>query len=864
MRRLIGLLLCWGALGAANAMETALPMRLPGDVVPRAYTLDLTVDPDQPRHHGVVRIDVDLRQPTRVLRLHATGLQVRSAVLQLKGQSLRGQPRQRNTDVLDLRFAKLLPAGPATLVMAFAGRIDDKDSAGLFRQREGGEWYAFTQFEATYARRAFPSFDEPGWKVPWTLSLTIPEALMAVANTPVASERSLGRGSKRVQFETTQPLPSYLLAFGVGPFDVLDGGKVGSTPIRFVTPRGRAQEARYAASQTPAIVEKLEAYFGMPYPYGKLDLMALPITLGFGAMENPGLVTFASGLLLAKPAEETARFKRDFVETQAHELAHQWFGNYVTMAWWDDLWLNESFASWMGDKITEQVAPQWRFETGVQEARATAMQTDRLQSTRRIHQPVQDSQSLGSAFDGITYSKGQVTLAMFETWMGEERFREGVRRYMRRHAWGSATGDQFLAALSDGDADIRDAFKSFTEQPGIPKLMVSLVCDGQPRLRLSQSRFLPKGSTASAASVWRVPVSVRTPSGVQQLLMREQSGELALADAQCPSWVEANAGGAGYYRPVYAPGQLAKLVSRPDVGVRELLANLNDAQALTESGDLPVLQALELALQFAAHPRREVTEAALDLIVKVERLLDPQQRAAYAAVWQRAYGAQARRLGLLEVAGEPEDERLNRSRWVERVADTGQDQTLREQAARLTQAWLKDRSAIPAGSRSLVLRVAALGGDRALFDALVQVALGNPDRRERADIYSALGNFRGAELSQAARALWLSPQHDIREVMASLRRRDDAARDGLLAFVTSNFKALAKRLPKDAPGDFPSYFGGLCSTEDASRLEQFFGPIIQRYDGGESNLQRSLENIRLCAVYRQTQQASLAEILMRL
>jgi alanyl aminopeptidase len=839
-------------------------MRLSGDVVPLGYTLDLTVDPDQARHAGTVSIEVDLRRPTRLLRLHATGLLVRSSVLHLNGRLLRGTARQRNEDLLELQFSEPVPAGRAKLVLQFTGRIDDKDSAGLFRQKEGGEWYAFTQFEATYARRAFPSFDEPGWKVPWTLSLTVPESLVAVANTAVASERRLGDGTKRVQFETTQALPSYLLAFGVGPFDILDGGKVGNTAIRFVTPRGRAQEARYAASQTPAIVDKLEAYFGMPYPYGKLDMMALPITLGFGAMENPGLVTFASALILAKPAEETARFKRTFVEIQAHELAHQWFGNYVTMAWWDDLWLNESFASWMGDKITAQVAPQWRYETAVQEARAKAMRTDRLLSTRRIHQPVHDNQSLGSAFDGITYSKGQVTLAMFETWMGEERFREGVRRYMRRHAWGSATGDEFLAALTDGNTELRDAFKTFTEQPGIPKLAVSLVCDGAPRVRVTQSRFLPKGSAAVAASTWRVPVTLRTPGGTRQLLLREQSGEVLLPDAQCPDWVEANVAGAGYYRPVYAAGQLAKLLGRADADVRELLANLDDAQALTESGDLAVSEALSLALQAASHPRREVLEAALDVIGGVERLLEPEERRAYATVWQRAYGPQARRLGLLEVTGEPEDDRLNRHRWVAHVADSGQDQVLRKQALGLTQAWLKDRSTLDAASRGLVLRVAALAGDRTLFDALEQAALANPDRRERADIYAALGNFRGPALRQAARALWLAPQHDIREVMAQLRHGGDAAHDGLLGFVTTHFRALAKRLPKDAPGDFPNFFGGMCTADGANQVERFFSPIIKRYDGGESNLRRSLENIRLCAVYRQTQQASLSGYLRQL
>lgn len=863
MKRLFGFVLLAAHTLTGWATTEAIPVRLPTTITPTAYQLALQVDPNQTTHSGEVTISVDVKKPGQRIRLHAVDIAVQSAVLRLGGKSFTASAKQRNSDVMDLNFAQTYPSGKGELHIVFTGRIEDKDTQGLFRQKEGGDWYAFTQFENISARQAFPSFDEPGVKVPWTLSLTVPQSMTAVANTPMVGEQMLANGLKRVSFQTSKPMPSYLLAFGVGPFDILDGGMAGKTPVRFITPRGRAKDATFAASVTPSILAKLEGYFGTAYPYEKLDMLALPITLTFGAMEHPGLVTFSSLLLLSKPGEETVGFKRAFTETQAHELAHMWFGNLVTMAWWDDLWLNESFASWMAEKIAIQMGTELHGENATQSARAWAMQTDRLLSTSQIYQPVSSTFSQsdqgGGQVAAIVYGKGQATLAMFETWMGAERFQSGVRRYMAKHAWGNATGEDFVAALAQGDKSLAAAFKTFTHQPGIPRITVELKCGGKPRLELTQSRFLPAGVVAPKTSLWQVPVTVRTPSGTAQMLLKSRTGVLPLADKTCPAWVQANAEGSGYYRAVYAPGKMTELMARADLTEAELIANLNDTRAMVESGDLTVAESLAIATQFAGHSQHNVSESALSVLASVDTMLEPQQREAYGRVWQAAFGKQAHKLGLLERANDSADERSMRAEWLSHYIALSADPALTAHAKALADQWLQDKASVPVISRPLVLRAAAFQGDRAYFDALIAAAVGNPDRRERADIYAALAAFRAPELAQAARELWLSPAHDIRELMAAarVRGRTEALRQGMFTFVTTRFDAITAKLPSDAAIGFPQMFYGACSAKEADQIEAFFQPLTKTYAGMHKTLAQALETVRICARSRDAQRASL-------
>jgi alanyl aminopeptidase len=425
-------------------------LRLPSNVLPIEYRAELTIDSSADQFSGVIDIDINILERTDHIWLNATDITVNSASLLARGQTW---PIERlptsNEDFLGFGLGVTLPASKATLHIEYTGKISDKDYSGIFKQKENDHWYVYTQFESTSARRAFPCFDEPRFKVPWQLAMHVKESDLAFTNTPQIEDKAgPSAGMKTYRFAQSKPLPSYLVAMAVGPFEIVDLGKIGrnQTPARILVPQGRTAEARFAAEATPTILQLLEDYFDMPYPYAKLDSIAIPHF--FGAMENPGLITYNSSLLLSPPDDETIRFKRGYASVGAHEIAHQWFGNLVTLDWWDDIWLNESFATWMSHKIVAQWRPEWRPEIHKLDRTRYAMYQDSLVSARQIRQPIVTKHDIASAFDSISYAKGSAVLSMFERWIGEDRFRDGVRAYMTSHAWDTATAEDFLAAIS--------------------------------------------------------------------------------------------------------------------------------------------------------------------------------------------------------------------------------------------------------------------------------------------------------------------------------------------------------------------------------------------------------------------------------
>jgi alanyl aminopeptidase len=851
-------------------------LRLPAGAVPTRYAVELWIDPSKDTFKGKVEIRISWKEESDTLWLNGKELAIESAsAVPATGpnEAIPAEASAAGADFVRIHFQRNLPPGEYDVTLAYTGRLDLKDTEGLFRQREGGDWYVFSQFESIFARRAFPCFDEPGFKVPWQLALHVPKSLVAVSNTPVHSETNEGGGMKKVLFEETKPLPSYLIALGVGPFDIVPAGRAGRNrvPIRMIVPKGRGAEARWAVESTGPILDLLESYFDAPYPYEKLDHLVIPQTVGFGAMENAGLVTYVSTSILSKPDDETIRFRRGYASVCAHETAHQWFGDLVTMAWWDDVWLNESFATWMGSKVIGSWKPEWGSRVARVGTRSFAMDVDSLVSARRIRQPIESNDDIENAFDGITYQKGGAVLDMFESWVGEETFRQGVHQYLKAHAFGNATAADFVGSIASASKNpaVNTAFFSFLDQPGVPLVTAELACTGgPPRVLLSQKRFLPTGSSGSTKQTWRIPVCARTgEAGTAPVctLLTEEKGTLAFSGA-CPERVVANAASAGYYRVLYKGSMLEKVLadSGRHLSTAERIGVVTDVAALARTGDVPMATALALVPAFAGDPDRQVVETMVRIAASPRDLfVTDELRPNYRRFVADTFGARARSLGFKSKPGEDEDTKLLRSAVVGLVAEDADEPALVAEATSLARKWLTDRSAIEAEMLPTVLTVAARHGDAELFTAFLAEAKRSKDRRERGRILAALGAFRDPSVQKLALNLTLSPDFDARETIEILWW-EGATPETLpqaWAFFKANFDRLAERLPRESPAEFPWLASRFSDAEHRAEVEAFFKDKAPKCLGGPRILAMALEVIQLRTALKAAQQESVAGFL---
>jgi alanyl aminopeptidase len=877
-------LVCAGMF-AVVCMAAATPPKLRlsevQDLAPTGYRVSLSLDPAAESFQGTVDIRVKVGKPADTIWLNANKLKIDEAAFIAGGKSWPATAVDGGEDFLGLRFTSAVPAGAGEIHIRYTGVLRP-DSSGVFRVEDQGNRYILTQFESTDARDAFPCFDEPGYKTPWQLTLRVPAGNAAVSNTPVESERTEG-GARVIVFRETKPLPSYLVAFGVGPFDFVEAGTAGRkrVPVRIVTPKGRAGEAKYAAEVTATILTRLEDYFGIPYPYEKSDQVAVPVTTGFGAMENAGMVTYGANIVLAKPETDTITRQRGYASVAAHELAHQWFGDLVTTEWWNDIWLNEAFATWMEQKLIAEWKPEWKTRMDDVDENLYAMGQDSLATARRIRQPIESKGDIGSAFDGITYQKGAAVIGMFESWMGAEAFRKGVQGYLRQYEFRNATAPDFLNALAaaSGRKEIAAAFSTFLNQPGVPLLSVALDCAGKaPALRLAQQRSLPLGSKGSATGVWQVPVCVRYGTGAtgrsECTLMTQASMTWALpGGGSCPAWVQANDRAKGYYRVDYQGG-LAGGLAGADAARRldapERVDLIGNAAALAAAGKLPAAESLRLAETFHADPERDVVERALNVALAPHSDLVPDELVPnYQRFLQKNFGARARELGWSPKSGETDDVRLLRPPLVSAMAMYGGDGALAKEAGTLAQRWLTDRSAVSPDVTSAVLNTAAYYGDLELFRRYLAEFRKTQNRQEKQWLLSALSSFRDRAAIAAGMQAVLSGEVKLVDGYPLLVNSGQAyapTRSMAFDFVRAHFD----QIMKDDPSIFgfplgsflPSRVGAsFCDARSRDELRTFFAPRVEKYAGAPRALAQTVESIDLCIAAKSAQAESVAGFL---
>ena len=849
--------------------ETYAPpsLRLPSGARPIRYEATLTVVPGEPKASGEIAIDLELERSHQVLWLNADDLVVSRVAVSTAATKVTMLPAA--DQFLGLAFEPPLSPGRHRLTLAFEAEQTRNSTRGVFALQYGGAWYAMTQFEALSARRAFPCFDEPGFKVPWQLTLNVPRELAAFSNTPVVSETDAGSGMKAVRFAETRPLPSYLIAFAVGPWETVDLGRVGMnpTPMRIIVPRGRQADASFAAEAYPQIFGRLERWFGIAHPYPKLDQIAIPLSVGF-AMENVGLITYGVTTLLAKPGEAAPRFRHGSASVGAHEMSHQWFGNLVTTAWWNDIWLNEAFATWIAAKMVDEWRPDYERGAARSAERAEAIAEDMLDSARRIREPIVSRGDIFNAFDSITYQKGATVLDMFEGWIGRETFRRGVQRYLEENGDGTATADDFLRTLgAASDRPVGPAFSTFLDQNGVPRVDVALQCSAAgAKLALAQRRLVPLGAPEHADQRWQVPVCVRYGDRATWrqscTLLAEKSATLELKGT-CPKVIMANAGGRGYYVASYPDDLLTRLAANRDVlSPPEYAGLLYDMRALVRAGSLTGAQALQWVRAAGNSRDRHVVEADIELARFVrDTLLGEAERSSFSAFVRQVFGERARRLGFAPRHGESDDDQLLRRSLVRFVAP--EDPKLAAEARRLALSWIRDRTAVDAGMVDSVLLIAAQTGDATLFDAMLSEAKATSDSLDRRNLMFALVSFTDPALARRGMGILLDPAFDIRESGTALAysRRSIPPRRETHDFIAANFEEMAKRVARDTPGGWPEYAAVLCSEKDRADVEAFWRDRIAKYAGGERNLRQALEQIELCARLRAKQEPAVAAFL---
>ncbi len=850
-------------------------LRPPADAKPLRYDLELWLDPRAPEFHGKVGVDLDVVTATRVVWLDATDLAIDSATLDAGGTTSMAGVIPGGDDFVGFVFDHDVAPGKARLSITYHGNVDQERSRAIYAAREGdGEPYIYTFFEPTDARRAFPCFDEPSYKVPWKLSFHVPAARRRGSRQCADRLGARGGAGKLVELAETKPLPSYLVALVVGPFDVVDAGVAGHfrTPLRFIVPRGRGAETAYAASVTPKIVGYLEDYFGMPYPYGKLDVAVVPRY--WGTMEHPGLVALGQPLTLIKEFERSVEREQRYTSIAAHELAHYWFGDYVTTAWWDDTWLNEALGTWMDAKISDRVDPAWHFDLERTDRAFVGMHGDALTTAKKIRQPVVTKSDIGSSFDNdITYFKGQSVVGMFEAWMTPERFQRAIRAYVAAHAFGSATAGDFLAALDVEQPGAGAAFASFVDQPGVPLVETTAVCEGGKReITVRQRRYQPLGAHVDAES-WKMPVCVRyakgaRTSGVACTLLTGESATMPIDAPSCPAWIMGNADGRGYYHVAYAAKTLRDVLTKSSgISEAERGSALLDAVALVASGDLPLADALTLVPDTATSKNRYVVFAGQRIArLARESAMNDREAARDARFLHALYAPRAALLGFLRRPDDGVDGELLRSDLVRMAAVAGEDAPLRKRALELARAWLGDSSAVAPELVDTVLAAAGTTNDEALFTALLDRAKVETDHRKLGELLSALGRFTLPALAQKAQAIWAGTTFDVRDssgiLTAQLGAR--ATRESAWQFLKSSFDSVAPRMRSDEV-TYQLVEGAQVFCDEAHRadVKAFFEPRAAKYDGMAHAVATTVEAIGQCAAAFERNRAGLDAFLAK-
>ncbi|NQY14803.1 MAG: M1 family metallopeptidase [Henriciella sp.] len=885
---LAGLLLlvlsaCGGAAAPTEAIDNSLedrialapPGPLPLSPYPKHYQLDLTLDPREARFGGTVAITLDVTERSSGVYLHGRDLDV-SAV---RSKTTDGEAKQGvwqpalESGVIWVAYGQTVDPGEVVVEIDYSAPFD-VNLSGLFKVTEQGDAYALAKSESIQARRFMPGFDQPAFKAPFDITLTVPETDSAISNAPEKSVELLGDGLKRVEFETTRPLPTYLLSLAVGSFDVVDAGTLPPNsvrsepiPLRGFARRGKGPELALALETAPGLVRVFEEALQQPYPYKKLDIVAAP-QWPSGATELAAAITYRESRILAGPEIGPAA-RRSLLAIHAHEVAHMWFGNLVTPPWWDDLWLKEGFASWGEGAFLSELYPGEGYELDAIVDGIRAMRLDSLATARAVREPIQLNENVRNAYDSITYNKGLAVIGMVDAYFGADVFRPARGRYVEAYEDGVADSPDFFSVIGEEtqEPNLTKAFQSFVEQNGLPAVSATLNCreNGQVSILFMQQRYHPVGSRLAEMEdpQWTIPICYKLgyeDRVERQCMMLDSPGWEHLVNerdsgATCPDWIMPNADGVGYYRVTRAEEDWQRLglaFDRLDAG--EKLAVLDSVGADFATRRVSVDTVWRFIDEAVRDDERRVVQAAIREAGRFSDLVasDSEAQAGYRSAILDVF--RDRYSGLVQSGStDPEDVILKNS--LERfLIRTGEDAALRQDLADAAAVYigLEGVSSDRTLSTDEYLTAMAIGfqayGEPFLDQMLAARENYDDPVFEQAVAY-AIGQNRNPDLSPRILDLALTGDLGSRETLSIVQgqMRQDEVRDLTWTWLKANFATYLDVIPRQRRRFSPALGDSLCSEDARDELIALFEAEGGLAEGHERSLNQTIEEIDLCA-----------------
>jgi aminopeptidase N len=820
-----------GLASAVAAQPTTT--QLPRTVRPSHYDIAIAPDAQRLTFAGKASIDVDVIEPTSAVTLNALDLDIDAVRVSAAGDASyvpKSVTADRSAETLTFTFAKPLAKGSYRLAIDYRGKINTQAN-GLFAidydTPAGAKRALFTQFEAADARRFVPSWDEPAYKATFSLEATVPSGLMAVGNMPVAETVDLGAGRARVRFAETPKMSTYLLFFGLGRFDRITA-RVGGTEVGVVTQRGLGDQGRFTLRSAADILREYDDYFGIPYPLPKLDNIASPgRSQFFSAMENWGAIFTFEHAILLNPAIETEADRHNAFGVAAHEMAHQWFGDLVTMGWWDDIWLNEGFATWMAGRTAEKLHPEWNTALDHVDGREAAMARDSLATTHPVVQHVATVEQASQAFDSITYQKGAAVIRMLERYVGQDAWRDGVRRYLRKHAYGNAvTDDLWREVEAAARQPVLAIAHDFTLQPGVPLLRVGEpeCVNGKTTLTFTQGEF-SEDRPDRPALAWRVPVIVEPLGAKDTVRVLVEGGSGSVSIPGCDP-VIVNAGQSGYYRTLYSPPHFARIKGVfPKIATIDQLGILRDTWSLGMSGYRSAADVLDLASVTPTDADPKVWGTLADVLDEIDDLY-PEDQARRETFRDFAIGRLApafARVGWTARAGESDSIAILRQRLIRSLSVLG-DRSVIAEAQRRYAASATNPAAVPPSLRKTILAVVARHADGMTWERLHAAAKGEKTALIKDQLYALLASSEDAGLARRALEMSLTDEPGATNSAAMIARVSNLHPDLAFDFAMAHLSAVDAKVDNSARS---SFYAGLASGSFDPRM---IGKVTQYAD----------------------------------